>query len=196
MLHLPCILNWKSSSGNRPGDSRVVGQHQPFAVYSADFLVANALCIAAQKIRGIFQEMFTQTTNNVTGSRYESQTTQQFLQTRECGDSLRGGTAPGNAMGVVAQDQQPLPREPAAVKIPADQLDFLWRDRSTLTRCSAKPWWLRLILWRSFSKQWLTSMGLKGEGFGCCAEVRQDPSSALAGLPDLVKQLADNTSGQ
>jgi Protein of unknown function (DUF3300) len=104
---------------------------------------------------------------------------------------------PGNATMVAAQDQQPAAPEPAAVKIPADQLDSLvapialYPDALLSQTLVASTYPLEVVQ----LKQWLDQhKDLKGKALADAALKQDwDPSiQALAGLPDLVKQLADN----
>jgi Protein of unknown function (DUF3300) len=105
---------------------------------------------------------------------------------------------PGNAVVVAAQDQQPTAApEPAAVKIPADQLDSLvapialYPDALLSQTLVASTYPLEVVQ----LKQWLDQhKDLKGKALADAALKQDwDPSiQALAGLPDLVKQLADN----
>ena len=105
---------------------------------------------------------------------------------------------PGNALVVAAQDQQPAaaPAE-APVKIPADQLDSLvapialYPDALLSQTLVASTYPLEVVQ----LKQWLDQhKDLKGKALADAALKQDwDPSiQALAGLPDLVKQLADN----
>ena len=122
-----------------------------------------------------------------------------LLQTiRECAAILCAVVLlPGNAV-VVAQDQQPAAApEQAAVKIPADQLDSLvapialYPDALLSQTLVASTYPLEVIQ----LKQWLDQhKDLKGKALADAALKQDwDPSiQALAGLPDLVKQLADN----
>ena len=99
---------------------------------------------------------------------------------------------------VAAQDQQPAAApEQAAVKIPADQLDSLvapialYPDAMLSQILVASTYPLEVIQ----LKQWLDQhKDLKGKALADAAEKQDwDPSiQALAALPDLVKQLADN----
>jgi hypothetical protein len=103
-----------------------------------------------------------------------------------------------NTAGVVAQDQQPTAApEQAAVEIPADQLDSLvapialYPDALLGQTLVASTYPLEVIQ----LKQWLDQhKDLKGKALADAAEKQDwDPSiQALSGLPDLVKQLADN----
>jgi Protein of unknown function (DUF3300) len=103
-----------------------------------------------------------------------------------------------NAAGIVAQDQQPTAApEQAAVKIPADQLDSLvapialYPDALLSQTLVASTYPLEVVQ----LKQWLDQhKDLKGKALADAALKQDwDPSiQALAGLPDLVKQLADN----
>ncbi len=105
---------------------------------------------------------------------------------------------PGNATVVAAQDQQPAAApEPAAVKIPADQLDSLvapialYPDALLSQTLVASTYPLEVVQ----LKQWLDQhKDLKGKALADAALKQDwDPSiQALAGLPDLVKQLSDN----
>jgi hypothetical protein len=104
---------------------------------------------------------------------------------------------PGNAV-VAAQDQKPAAApEQAAVKIPADQLDSLvapialYPDALLSQTLVASTYPLEVVQ----LKQWLDQhKDLKGKALADAALKQDwDPSiQALAGLPDLVKQLADN----
>jgi hypothetical protein len=104
---------------------------------------------------------------------------------------------PGNAV-VAAQDQTPAAApEQAAVKIPADQLDSLvapialYPDALLSQTLVASTYPLEVVQ----LKQWLDQhKDLKGKALADAALKQDwDPSiQALAGLPDLVKQLADN----
>ena len=123
-----------------------------------------------------------------------------LLQTiRECAAILCAVVLlPGNATVVAAQDQQPAAaQEPAAVKIPADQLDSLvapialYPDALLSQTLVASTYPLEVVQ----LKQWLDQhKDLKGKALADAALKQDwDPSiQALAGLPDLVKQLADN----
>ena len=123
-----------------------------------------------------------------------------LLQTiRECAAILCAVVLlPGNATVVAAQDQQPAAApEPAAVKIPADQLDSLvapialYPDALLSQTLVASTYPLEVVQ----LKQWLDQhKDLKGKALADAALKQDwDPSiQALAGLPDLVKQLADN----
>jgi len=105
---------------------------------------------------------------------------------------------PGNAAVGVAQDRQPAAApEQAAVKIPADQLDSLvapialYPDALLSQTLVASTYPLEVVQ----LKQWLDQhKDLKGKALADAAQKQDwDPSiQALAGLPDLVKQLADN----
>ena len=122
-----------------------------------------------------------------------------FLQTiRECVAILCAVVLlPGNAL-VAAQDQKPAAApEQAAVKIPADQLDSLvapialYPDALLSQTLVASTYPLEVVQ----LKQWLDQhKDLKGKALADAALKQDwDPSiQALAGLPDLVKQLADN----
>jgi len=122
-----------------------------------------------------------------------------FLQTiRECAAILCAVVLlPGNAV-VAAQDQKPAAApEQAAVKIPADQLDSLvapialYPDALLSQTLVASTYPLEVVQ----LKQWLDQhKDLKGKALADAALKQDwDPSiQALAGLPDLVKQLADN----
>src|SRR4029077_12651230 len=122
-----------------------------------------------------------------------------FLQTiRECAAILCAVVLlPGNAL-VAAEDQQPTAApEQAAVKIPADQLDSLvapialYPDALLSQTLVASTYPLEVVQ----LKQWLDQhKDLKGKALADAALKQDwDPSiQALAGLPDLVKQLADN----
>jgi len=122
-----------------------------------------------------------------------------FLQTiRECAAILCAVVLlPGNAV-VAAQDQTPAAApEQAAVKIPADQLDSLvapialYPDALLSQTLVASTYPLEVVQ----LKQWLDQhKDLKGKALADAALKQDwDPSiQALAGLPDLVKQLADN----
>jgi hypothetical protein len=122
-----------------------------------------------------------------------------LLQTiRECAAILCAVVLlPGNAV-VAAQDQQPAaaPKQ-AAVKIPADQLDSLvapialYPDALLSQTLVASTYPLEVVQ----LKQWLDQhKDLKGKALADAAQKQDwDPSiQALAALPDLVKQLADN----
>jgi len=122
-----------------------------------------------------------------------------FLQTiRECAAILCAVVLlPGNAV-FAAQDQKPAaaPEQPA-VKIPADQLDSLvapialYPDALLSQTLVASTYPLEVVQ----LKQWLDQhKDLKGKALADAALKQDwDPSiQALAGLPDLVKQLADN----
>ena len=123
-----------------------------------------------------------------------------FLQTiRECAAILCAVVLlPGNAVVVAAQDQQPAAApEQAAVKIPADQLDSLvapialYPDALLSQTLVASTYPLEVVQ----LKQWLDQhKDLKGKALADAAQKQDwDPSiQALAALPDLVKQLADN----
>ena len=105
---------------------------------------------------------------------------------------------PGNAVVVAAQDQQPAAApEQAAVMIPADQLDSLvapialYPDALLSQTLVASTYPLEVVQ----LKQWLDQhKDLKGKALADAALKQDwDPSiQALAALPDLVKQLADN----
>jgi hypothetical protein len=105
---------------------------------------------------------------------------------------------PGSAVVAAAQDQQPAAApEQAAVKIPADQLDSLvapialYPDPLLSQTLVASTYPLEVIQ----LKQWLDQhKDLKGKALADAAQKQDwDPSiQALAGLPDLVKQLAEN----
>jgi hypothetical protein len=105
---------------------------------------------------------------------------------------------PGNAAQARPQDQQPAAApEEAAVKIPADQLDSLvapialYPDALLSQTLVASTYPLEIVQ----LKQWLDQhKDLKGKALADAALKQDwDPSiQALAGLPDLVKQLADN----
>jgi hypothetical protein len=105
---------------------------------------------------------------------------------------------PGNVAVVAAQDQQPAAApEETAVKIPADQLDSLvapialYPDALLSQTLVASTYPLEIVQ----LKQWLDQhKDLKGKALADAALKQDwDPSiQALAGLPDLVKQLADN----
>jgi hypothetical protein len=107
---------------------------------------------------------------------------------------------PGNAVVVAAQDQQPAAAsapEQDAVKLPADQLDSLvapialYPDALLSQTLVASTYPLEIVQ----LKQWLDQhKDLKGKALADAALKEDwDPSiQALAGLPDLVKQLADN----
>src|SRR5580692_2584905 len=105
---------------------------------------------------------------------------------------------PGNAAQARTQDQQPAAApEEAAVKIPADQLDSLvapialYPDALLSQTLVASTYPLEIVQ----LKQWLDQhKDLKGKALADAALKQDwDPSiQALAGLPDLVKQLADN----
>jgi hypothetical protein len=122
-----------------------------------------------------------------------------FLQTiRECAAILCAVVLlPGNAV-FAAQDQKPAAApEQAAVKIPADQLDSLvapialYPDALLSQTLVASTYPLEVVQ----LKQWLDQhKDLKGKALADAALKQDwDPSiQALAGLPDLVKQLADN----
>jgi hypothetical protein len=122
-----------------------------------------------------------------------------FLQTiRECAAILCAVVLlPGNTV-VAAQDQKPAAApEQAAVKIPADQLDSLvapialYPDALLSQTLVASTYPLEVVQ----LKQWLDQhKDLKGKALADAALKQDwDPSiQALAGLPDLVKQLADN----
>jgi hypothetical protein len=122
-----------------------------------------------------------------------------FLQTiRECAAILCAVVLlPGNAV-VAAQDQKPAAApEQAAVKIPADQLDSLvapialYPDALLSQTLVASTYPLEVVQ----LKQWLDQhKDLKGKALADAALKQDwDPSiQALAGLPDLVKQLAGN----
>jgi hypothetical protein len=122
-----------------------------------------------------------------------------FLQTiRECAAILCAVVLlPGNAL-VAAEDQQPTAApEQAAVKIPADQLDSLvapialYPDALLSQTLVASTYPLEVVQ----LKQWLDQhKDLKGKALADAAQKQDwDPSiQALAALPDLVKQLADN----
>jgi hypothetical protein len=123
-----------------------------------------------------------------------------LLQTiRECAAVLCTVVLlPGNAVVVAAQDQQPgAAPEQAAVKLPADQLDSLvapialYPDALLSQTLVASTYPLEVIQ----LKQWLDQhKDLKGKALADAAQKQDwDPSiQALAALPDLVKQLADN----
>jgi hypothetical protein len=123
-----------------------------------------------------------------------------LLQTiRECAAILCALVLlPGNAIVVAAQEQQPAAApEPAAVTIPADQLDSLvapialYPDALLSQTLVASTYPLEVVQ----LKQWLDQhKDLKGKALADAALKQDwDPSiQALAGLPDLVKQLADN----
>jgi hypothetical protein len=145
--------------------------------------------------------MFTQTTKQCRLAHdMNPRRRSSLLQTlRECTVILCvAALLPGNAMGVVAQDQQPAAApEPAAVKIPADQLDSLvapialYPDALLSQTLVASTYPLEVVQ----LKQWLDQhKDLKGKALADAALKQDwDPSiQALAGLPDLVKQLADN----
>src|SRR5580693_201960 len=122
-----------------------------------------------------------------------------FLQTiRECAAILCAVVLlPGNTV-VAAQDQKPAAApEQAAVKIPADQLDSLvapialYPDALLSQTLVASTYPLEIVQ----LKQWLDQhKDLKGKALADAALKQDwDPSiQALAGLPDLVKRLADN----
>jgi hypothetical protein len=122
-----------------------------------------------------------------------------FLQTiRKCAAILCAVVLlPGNAL-VAAQDQKPAAApEQAVVKIPADQLDSLvapialYPDALLSQTLVASTYPLEVVQ----LKQWLDQhKDLKGKALADAALKQDwDPSiQALAGLPDLVKQLADN----
>jgi hypothetical protein len=105
---------------------------------------------------------------------------------------------PGNAVMVAAQTQQPAPAAaPATVKIPADQLDSLvapialYPDALLSQTLVASTYPLEVVQ----LKQWLEQhKDLKGKALADAALKQDwDPSiQALAGLPEVVKQLADN----
>ena len=105
---------------------------------------------------------------------------------------------PGSTEVVAAQTQQPsADAEQAAVKIPADQLDSLvapialYPDALLSQTLVASTYPLEVIQ----LKQWLDQhKDLKGKALADAAEKQDwDPSiQAMAALPDLVKQLADN----
>src|SRR5580692_4520596 len=107
---------------------------------------------------------------------------------------------PGNAVVVAAQDQQPAAAsapEEAAVKLPSDQLESLvapialYPDALLSQTLVASTYPLEVVQ----LKQWLDQhKDLKGKALADAALKEDwDPSiQALAGLPDLVKQLADN----
>jgi hypothetical protein len=118
---------------------------------------------------------------------------------RECTAILCAAVLlPGNAAQARAQDQQPAAApEEAAVKIPADQLDSLvapialYPDALLSQTLVASTYPLEVVQ----LKQWLDQhKDLKGKALADAALKQDwDPSiQALAGLPDLVKQLADN----
>jgi hypothetical protein len=123
-----------------------------------------------------------------------------LLQTiRECAAILCAVVLlPGDAVVVAAQDQQPAAApEQAEVKIPADQLDSLvapialYPDALLSQTLVASTYPLEVVQ----LKQWLDQhKDLKGKALADAAEKQDwDPSiQALAALPDLVKQLADN----
>lgn len=106
----------------------------------------------------------------------------------------------GNAVVVAAQDQQPAATTAAgqdAVKLPADQLDSLvapialYPDALLSQTLVASTYPLEVVQ----LKQWLDqNKEMKGKALADAALKQDwDPSiQALAGLPDLVKQLADN----
>jgi hypothetical protein len=105
---------------------------------------------------------------------------------------------PGNVAQAAAQDQQPAAApEQAEIKIPADQLDSLvapialYPDALLSQTLVASTYPLEIVQ----LKQWLDQhKDLKGKALADAALKQDwDPSiQALAGLPDLVKQLADN----
>jgi hypothetical protein len=123
-----------------------------------------------------------------------------LLQTiRECTAILCVAVLlPGNAVVAAAQAQQPAAApEEAAVKIPADQLDSLvapialYPDALLSQTLVASTYPLEVIQ----LKQWLDqNKSLKGKALADAAQKQDwDPSiQALAALPDLVKQLAEN----
>ncbi|HSY99026.1 MAG TPA: DUF3300 domain-containing protein [Terriglobales bacterium] len=127
-----------------------------------------------------------------------------FLETiRECTAILCvAALLSGNAVVLAAQDQQPgaapaPASEQDAVKLPADQLDSLvapialYPDALLSQTLVASTYPLEVVQ----LKQWLDQhKDLKGKALADAALKQDwDPSiQALAGLPDLVKQLADN----
>ena len=107
---------------------------------------------------------------------------------------------PGNSPLAGAQAQQPATAStpaPAATKLPADQLDSLvapialYPDALLSQTLVASTYPLEVVQ----LKQWLDqNKTLKGKALADAAQKQDwDPSiQALAGLPEVVKQLADN----
>jgi hypothetical protein len=105
---------------------------------------------------------------------------------------------PGNAATVAAQTQQPTSAaEPAAVKIPADQLDSLvspialYPDPLLSQTLVASTYPLEVVQ----LQQWLAQhKNLKDKALADAVQKEDwDPSiQSLAGLPDVVKLLAEN----
>ena len=122
-----------------------------------------------------------------------------LLQTiRECTAILCAALLlPGNVEVIAAHAQEPAAAPEAAVKIPADQLDSLvapialYPDALLSQTLVASTYPLEIIQ----LKQWLDqNKSLKGKALADAAQKQDwDPSiQALAPLPDLVKQLAEN----
>jgi uncharacterized protein DUF3300 len=104
---------------------------------------------------------------------------------------------PGNVGVIAAHAQEPATVAEEAVKIPADQLDSLvapialYPDALLSQTLVASTYPLEVIQ----LKQWLDqNKSLKGKALADAAQKQDwDPSiQALAALPDLVKQLAEN----
>jgi hypothetical protein len=122
-----------------------------------------------------------------------------LLQTiRECTAILCAALIlPGNVGVIAAHAQEPATATEEAVKIPADQLDSLvapialYPDALLSQTLVASTYPLEVIQ----LKQWLDqNKSLKGKALADAAQKQDwDPSiQALAALPDLVKQLAEN----
>ena len=122
-----------------------------------------------------------------------------LLQTiRECTAILCAALLlPGNVGVIAAHAQESATVAEEAVKIPADQLDSLvapialYPDALLSQTLVASTYPLEVIQ----LKQWLDqNKSLKGKALADAAQKQDwDPSiQALAALPDLVKQLADN----